>query len=251
MPQHHRILYNKIPNSTMLPVVHIRSADPNRMHPQEDLIGTRFWDRTVFQAQVPGSVHHHGQVLPRRRHGSARLGSAPGSKGRRRGLRRRGRPLPPAALRAGPGAAPRPRGPRGPSAAGARPSAGAAGEPRSALPAPAGGGGERARCPQPRPCLGPRPPGARRAGAPRGIRQEVGEVRARGLACATRSARLSIVWTRRARWPGSLFGKKPEISGGFRDKMLFHLGSFASGVGRDVKGVVHASVPKQPEAKAF
>lgn len=32
----------------MLPVVNIGTTDPNRMHPQEDLIGTRFWDRTVL-----------------------------------------------------------------------------------------------------------------------------------------------------------------------------------------------------------
>lgn len=59
-----------------------------------------------YQAQVPGSVHHHGQVLPRRRHAAAGLSAAPGSKGRQ-DLPPRGRPsAPPAALRAKAGAAP-------------------------------------------------------------------------------------------------------------------------------------------------
>lgn len=37
VPQHHGVLHDKISNSTMLPVVNVRTTDPNRMHPQEDL----------------------------------------------------------------------------------------------------------------------------------------------------------------------------------------------------------------------
>lgn len=41
MSQHHGILDNKIPNSTVLPVVNVRATDPNGMHAQEDLCQKR------------------------------------------------------------------------------------------------------------------------------------------------------------------------------------------------------------------
>lgn len=41
MPQHHGLLDNKIPNSTVLPVVNIGATDPNGMHAQEDLCQKR------------------------------------------------------------------------------------------------------------------------------------------------------------------------------------------------------------------